>query len=69
MPDGVCNPQTTHASISEVVKQAIDFYYERSKRTQTKTSAEILLHSGFVGCGEAEPRANPFIPLIPVLHL
>jgi len=47
--------QTTHGSLSEVVKQAIDFYYER---TQKNASNEILLQSGFIGCGEAAPTLS-----------
>jgi len=50
--------QTTHASVSEVIKQAIDFYYERTKPLQTNVATEMLLHSGFVGCGEAEPTLS-----------
>lgn len=46
--------ETTHASISDVLKQAIDFYYEQVKPPQPR-AAEMLLYSGFVGCGEAEP--------------
>ena len=48
--------QQTHGSISEVVKQAIDFYYESSSKT--KACNDILLQSGFIGCGEADSRLS-----------
>ncbi len=53
--------ETTHASISDVLKQAIDFYYEQVKPPQPH-AAEMLLHSGFVGCGEAEPTWSEKTP-------
>ena len=54
--------QTTRTSISAVIKQAIDFYYEHTLPPQRNSGpeqisrAERLLHSGFVGCGEAKPN-------------
>ncbi len=55
--------QATRSSISVVIKQAIDFYYEHAKHTQISgpeqiSRAERLLHSGFVGCGEAKPTLS-----------
>jgi len=46
--------EVTHASVSDVIKQAIDHYYEWAKPSPPQ-AAEMLLRSGFVGCGEAEP--------------
>ena len=47
--------QFTHANVADVIQQAIDFYYEHTKsRFQQKSANERLLHSGFVGCGDAE---------------
>lgn len=46
----------TNASVSEVVKRAIDLYYEQ---THPKKSAfEILNGSGFIGMGKAETDAR-----------
>jgi len=47
--------QTTQSNLSEVISEALYFYYER--RIQTNR-AEKLLQSGFVGCGEAEPTLS-----------
>jgi hypothetical protein len=42
----------THLSTSEIVKQALDLYYEQV-RSRRPLPAEVLKASGFVGCGEA----------------
>jgi len=44
----------THLSTSEIVKQALDLYYEQA-RSQRPLPAEVLKASGFVGCGEVAP--------------
>jgi hypothetical protein len=49
--------ETTHASISEVIRQAIDLYYSRMN-TDQPNPAEILIKSGFIGCGEASPELS-----------
>jgi hypothetical protein len=46
--------RATHLSTSEIVKQAIDLYYEQVK-SQRPRPAEVLSASGFIGCGEASP--------------
>lgn len=46
--------RTTHLSTSEIVKQALDLYYEQVKSRQP-LPAEALKASGFIGCGEAAP--------------
>jgi hypothetical protein len=46
--------RTTHQSTSEIVKQALDLYYEQV-RSHRPLPAEVLKASGFVGCGEAAP--------------
>jgi hypothetical protein len=43
--------RATGAGISDVVKQAIDLYYERLRQTSEKPG-EALAKAGFVGCGE-----------------
>ncbi len=49
--------RATSLGISEVLKQAIDAYYEQV-RTIRPRPAEILSRSGFVGCGEADPELS-----------
>lgn len=41
-----------HASISEVIKQALAAYYERVKGAH---ASAVLHDAGFVGCGQASP--------------
>jgi len=43
--------RATNAGVSEVVKEAIDVYYERVKSTRPR-AAEIFTESGFVGIAE-----------------
>jgi hypothetical protein len=45
---------TTHLSTSEILKQALDLYYEQV-RSRRPAPAEVLKATGFIGCGEAEP--------------
>ncbi|MDS4019595.1 MAG: ribbon-helix-helix protein, CopG family [Candidatus Competibacter sp.] len=47
--------ETTHASTSEVIRQAIDYYYSRINKDHP-SAADVLIQSGFVGCGEASPE-------------
>lgn len=49
--------ETTHTNISEVIRQAIDFYYSRVNAEHPST-AGILTKSGFIGCGEASPELS-----------
>ncbi|MDN5870040.1 MAG: hypothetical protein L0H73_04895 [Nitrococcus sp.] len=42
--------QISGAGVSEIVKLAIDAYYDRMKRT-CGDAAALLSKSGFVGCG------------------
>ena len=46
----------TNQGTSEIVKRAIDVYYERVKMSDRSAPAEILASVGFVGCGEASPE-------------
>ena len=46
--------RATHLSTSEIVKQAIDLYYEQVRSGRPRP-AEVLAASGFIGCGEAPP--------------
>ena len=46
--------RVTHLSTSEIVKRAIDLYYDQVKSARPRP-AEALSASGFIGCGEAAP--------------
>ena len=43
--------RATGASITEVLKQALDVYFEQLENSRG-SAAEILEQSGFIGCGE-----------------
>lgn len=49
--------ETTHTSASEILRQATDANFERISAARRST-ATILLDSGFVGCGEASPKLS-----------
>ncbi len=49
--------ETTHASTSEVIRKAIDYYYSQIN-TDYLNAADILTQSGFIGCGEASPELS-----------
>jgi hypothetical protein len=46
--------RTTHLGVSEVIKMALDLYYDQS-RAGRRPAAEILRATGFVASGEAAP--------------
>ena len=46
--------RATDLSTSDIIKQAIDVYYEQV-RSRRPSAADVLNGSGFVGCGEASP--------------
>ncbi len=49
--------RTTGASITEIIKRAIDTYFEQCGNS-VGNAAEILTASGFVGCGEEAPALS-----------
>lgn len=49
--------RATHEGTSEVVKRAIDAYYEQVKVARLP-AADVFRRTGFVGCGEAEPELS-----------
>ncbi|MGH8655662.1 MAG: CopG family transcriptional regulator [Gammaproteobacteria bacterium] len=49
--------EVVHASVSDVIKQAIDAYYERVRGAQSNAGG-ILRGAGFVGCGQASPELS-----------
>lgn len=46
--------RATHLSTSDIVKQAIDVYYEQV-RNGRPAPADVLADAGFIGCGDASP--------------
>lgn len=49
--------RTTHQGVSEVIKMALDLYYDRT-RAGRRPAAEILRAAGFVASGEAAPQLS-----------
>lgn len=47
----------TNLGKSEILKQAIDVYYQQVATARPKP-AEILNQAGFVGCGEGAPELS-----------
>ena len=45
--------RTTHASTTEVIKNAIQVYYRELKQRQGEPG-RLLRSTGFIGCGEAD---------------
>jgi len=46
--------QQTNQTLSDILHEAIDSYYQRLKHQQKKTPFEILEESGFIGCCAVE---------------
>lgn len=46
--------RATRLSTSDIVKQAIDVYYDQV-RGRRPVPLEVLAETGFIGCGEASP--------------
>ena len=46
--------QQTNQTLSDILRDAIDSYYQKLKHQQKKTSFEILEESGFIGCCSVE---------------
>ena len=49
--------RTTGASVTEVLKQALDVYFEQLGNS-CGSAAQILEQSGFIGCGEGSPHLS-----------
>jgi predicted transcriptional regulator len=49
--------RTTRLSTSDIVKQALDVYYEQV-RSRRPAPAAVLAETGFIGCGEASPELS-----------
>ncbi len=49
--------QMTELKVSEIVKRAIDVYYDEIKGTRS-SPAEVLTASGFVGFAKADPNLS-----------
>ncbi|BBC23500.1 CopG family transcriptional regulator [Pseudanabaena sp. ABRG5-3] len=46
--------QQTNQTIADILRDAIDSYYQKLKHQHEKTSFEILEESGFIGCCSVE---------------
>lgn len=46
--------RATHATVTGVLKEAIDLYYEQQKKLKAKPS-QALFECGFVGVAEGDP--------------
>ncbi len=47
----------THAPVTDVVKCAIDLYYQHMRQAQDGAK-DRLFETGFVGCGVADPELS-----------
>lgn len=46
--------QQTNQPLSDILRDAIDSYYQKLKHQHKKTPLEILEESGFIGCCDLE---------------
>ncbi len=46
--------QLTNQALSDILRSAIDDYYQKLKHQKVKTSFELLEESGFIGCCSVE---------------
>ena len=46
--------QQTNQILSDILRDAIDYYYQKLKHQHKKTPFEILEDSGFIGCCSVE---------------
>jgi len=46
--------QQTNQTLSDILRDAIDSYYQKLKHQHPKTPFEILEESGFIGCCSVE---------------
>ncbi|MFN7716693.1 MAG: CopG family transcriptional regulator [Pseudanabaenaceae cyanobacterium] len=46
--------QQTNQTLSDILRDAIDSYYQKLKHQHKKTSFEIFEESGFIGCCSVE---------------
>jgi predicted metal-dependent hydrolase len=46
--------QQTNQTLADILRDAIDSYYQKLKHQQKKTPFEILEESGFIGCCSVE---------------
>ncbi|MFN5387833.1 MAG: ribbon-helix-helix protein, CopG family [Pseudanabaena sp.] len=47
--------QRTNQGTSEIMKVAIDLYYERLRQETTVKPLQLLQQAGLIGCAEGEP--------------
>lgn len=49
--------QQTNQGVSDVIKSALNLYYQQLKNEQ-KNHLELLTQTGFIGCGETDPNLS-----------
>jgi hypothetical protein len=49
--------QQTNHSVTDVIKSAIDLYYQQLQQQQ-KNPLDELTKTGFIGCGQAAPNLS-----------
>ncbi|MDM9381712.1 CopG family transcriptional regulator [Chlorogloeopsis sp. ULAP01] len=52
-----CIKQQTNQAVTDVIKSAIDLYYQKLQHQQ-QNPHKLLIETGFIGCGEAEPNLS-----------
>jgi competence protein ComGC len=46
--------QQTNQAVTDVIKSAIELYYQQLQQEQ-KNALSMLVQTGFIGCGQADP--------------
>ncbi|MEH1959008.1 MAG: CopG family transcriptional regulator [Nostoc sp.] len=46
--------QQTNQAVTDVIKSAIELYYQQLQQEQ-KNALSVLIQTGFIGCGQADP--------------
>ncbi|MFN6488314.1 MULTISPECIES: CopG family transcriptional regulator [unclassified Nostoc] len=49
--------QQTNQAVTDVIKSALELYYQQLQQQQ-KNSFSMLTETGFIGCGEADPKLS-----------
>ncbi|MEH2374528.1 CopG family transcriptional regulator [Nostoc sp.] len=48
--------QQTNQAVTDVIKSALELYYQQLQ--QQKNPFSMLTETGFIGCGEADPKLS-----------
>ncbi|MHC5773165.1 CopG family transcriptional regulator [Nostoc sp.] len=49
--------QQTNQAVTDVIKSAIELYYQQLQQEQ-KNALSMLIQTGFIGCGQADPNLS-----------